>query len=54
MTNRKEYVFLSNDYIEYESNGDRNRTISIKEYLDEIKLCLKDISIILKNLMHGK
>ena len=43
MANQKEYVFLSNNYIEYENNGDRNKTISIKEYLDEIKLYLKDI-----------
>ena len=51
MTNQKEYVFLSNKYIEYENDGDRNKTISIKEYL---KLYLKDIQIILKNLRHGK
>ena len=49
MTNQKEYVFLSNKYIEYENDGDRNKTISIKEYL---KLYLKDIQIILKNLRH--
>ena len=49
MTKQKEYVFLSNKYIEYENDGDRNKTISIKEYL---KLYLKDIQIILKNLRH--
>ena len=30
-------------HIEYESNGDRNKTRSIKEYLDVIKPYLKDI-----------
>ena len=31
-------------HIEYESNGDRNKTLSIKEYLDVIKPYLKDIT----------
>ena len=35
--------FYSNSYIEYESNGDRNKTLSFKECLDEIKPYLKDI-----------
>ena len=35
--------FWTNNYIEYESNGDRNKTLSIKEYLDVIKPYLKDI-----------
>ena len=34
--------FWSDNYIEYESNGDRNKTLSIKEYFDEIKPNLKD------------
>ena len=29
--------------MEYENKGDRNKTLSIKEYLDKIKLYLKDI-----------
>ena len=29
--------FYSNNYIEYESNDDRNKTVSLKEYLDKIK-----------------
>ena len=29
--------------MEYEINGDRNKTLSIKEYLDEIKPYLKNI-----------
>ena len=35
--------FYSNNYIECESNGDRNKTLSIKEYLQIIRPCLKDI-----------
>ena len=41
--------FYSNNYIEYESNGDRNKTLLIKQYLDEIKPCLKDIDNIKKS-----
>ena len=33
----------SNIFIEYESNGYRNKTLSSKEYLNEIKPCLNDI-----------
>ena len=35
--------FWSNNYIEYKSNGDKNRVISVKEYLDKIRPYLKDI-----------
>ena len=35
--------FWINNYIEYESNRDRNRTISVEEYLNKIRLYLKDI-----------
>ena len=35
--------FHWNNYIEYKGNSDRNKTLSIKEYLDEIRLYLKDI-----------
>ena len=35
--------FLSNDYIEYKSNGDKNRILSVEEYLDKVIPCLKDI-----------
>ena len=35
--------FWSNNYTKYESNGDRNKALSIIEYLDEIKPYLKDI-----------
>ena len=35
--------FWSNNYIEYESNGDRNETISVEEHLNKIRPYLKDI-----------
>ena len=35
--------FWSNNYIEFESNGDRNKTLSIKKYLNKIRPYLKDI-----------
>ena len=35
--------FWSNNYIEYESNGDRNKAISVEEYLNKIRPYLKDI-----------
>ena len=40
--------FWINNYIEYESNSDRNRTISVVEYLNKIRLYLKDIITNLK------
>ena len=39
--------FWSNNYIEYESSDDRNKTLSVEEYLNKIRPCLKDI---IKNL----
>ena len=35
--------FWSIYYIEYESNSDRNKTLSVKEYLNKVRLYLKDI-----------
>ena len=35
--------FWNNNYIKYESNGDRNKNPSVKEYLDKIKPYLKHI-----------
>ena len=29
--------FWSNNYIEYESNGDRKKTLSVEEYLNGIR-----------------
>ena len=36
--------FWSNNYIEYKSNSDRNRTLSVEEYLHKIRPYLKDIT----------
>ena len=33
--------FLSNNYIEYESNGDRNKILSVEEYRNKTKIYLK-------------
>ena len=35
---------MSNNYIECESIGDRNKTLSVEEYLNKIKPYLKDIN----------
>ena len=32
----------SNNYIEYESNGDRNKTLSVEEYFNKISPYLKE------------
>ena len=45
--------FTNNNNIGYESNDDRNKTLSIREYLDVINTYLKDI-IIFKSWKHGK
>ena len=34
---------FNNNYIEYQSNGNKNKTLSIKEYLHMIKQYLSDI-----------
>ena len=38
----------SNNYIEYESNGDRIKTLSVKEYLNKIRPYFKNLIINLK------
>ena len=40
--------FWSNNYIEYESNGDRSKTLSVKKHLNKIKPYLKNIISTLK------
>ena len=35
---------FSDNYIEYESNGDQEKSSSIKKYLDKIRPCLSDIN----------
>ena len=36
-------TFWGNNYIEYESNGDRNKTLSVQDYFNKIRPYLKDI-----------
>ena len=35
--------FWSNNYIEYKSNGDKNRILSVEKYFDKIRAYLRDI-----------
>ena len=37
--------FWKNNYIKYESSGDRNKNLSVKEYLDKIESYVGDILI---------
>ena len=39
----REDNFYINNYIEYERSGEKNKSLSIKQYANEIKLNLKDI-----------
>ena len=42
-------TFWNNNYIEYESNGDKNCNLSLDEYLNKIKPYLKEIIIDLQS-----
>ena len=44
--------FWSNNYIEYESNGDNNKVGSVEEYLNKIGPYLKDKYS--QKIWHGK
>ena len=44
----------SNNYIEYESNGDGNKILSVEKYLNKFRPYLKDIINNLKNSGTGK
>ena len=37
-------TFWSNNYIEFESNGDRNKTLWVEEYLNKTRPYLKDMA----------
>ena len=41
--------FWSKNYIEYESNSDRNKTLSIEEHLNKVRPYLKDINDLKKS-----
>ena len=47
--NLKVNNFWDNSYIEYESNGDKNKNLSLYEYLNKIETYLKNIIINFKN-----
>ena len=44
--------FDNNNYIEYESNSDRNRNLWLNEYPKKIKSYLSNIKFIFKILIH--
>ena len=50
----REGNFLSKNYVEYESNGDRNKTLSLEEYFNKVSQYLKDIINDLKKSNKGK
>ena len=41
--------FLSNNHIKYESNGDRNKTLSAEEYLNKVRPYLDNINNLKKS-----
>ena len=43
MNIKKKFSFWNNNYIEYKSNGDRNKTLSAEERLNKIRPYLKDV-----------
>ena len=43
--------FWSNSYVEYESNVNRNKTLSVEEYLNKTRPYLKDICNLKKSGM---
>ena len=45
---------MSNNYIEYETNGSRKKAVSVKEYLDKMRQHLKDIKNYLEKSESGK
>ena len=46
--------FWNNNYIEYESNCDKNRNLSLDEYYNKIELCLRKMIIDLQNFDTSK
>ena len=44
-------LFVVNNYIEYKSDRERNKTLSVEEYLNKITSYLKDINILKKSNM---
>ena len=48
INNQCNWWLLLQQLVKYQSNGDRNKTLLIEEYIDEIKVYLKDITNNLK------
>ena len=46
--------YWHNNYIEYENNGDSNKTLSVEEHLNKIRPYLKDMINNLKKSARGK
>ena len=46
--------FWSNNYTKYKSDGNRNKTPLVEEYLNNIRPYLKDIINTLKHLLRGR
>ena len=46
---KKVNKFWNNNYIKYESNGDKNKNLSLGEYLNKIETYLENIMINLQN-----
>ena len=46
--------FWNNNCIEYENNGDKNRNLSLDEYLNKTECYLRNIIIVFKILIHRK
>ena len=42
---KRENNFWNNNHIEHENNGDKNRDLSLDEYLHKTKPCLRDMII---------
>ena len=45
----KKKRIVSNNYIRYESKGDRNKTLSVEKYFNKIRPYLKDMNNITKS-----
>ena len=52
--NNKKSNFCNNNDIKYESNGDKNKNLSRKEYLNKIEPCFGDMIIDLQNFKTWK
>ena len=47
-------IFWTSNYIQNETNSDRNRALSVEQYINKIRPYLKDIINDVKNLTNEK